>query len=118
MPWYYGPESIDDDFWIDNDEGEDVDEPLDKMEDEKKEHVPSWEEDFGDELVGLPTLEDEGFDPIGDLAYLETLLVREPTMEIRNTPNIEEEEVVEELDSWPVERLDVGLPLTPTKSWE
>ncbi|MFS7912835.1 hypothetical protein Hanom_Chr02g00134531 [Helianthus anomalus] len=57
-PWYYGPEPTDDDFWND-DEGEDVDEPLDKMEDEKKEYVPSWEEEFGDELVGLPTLEDE-----------------------------------------------------------
>ncbi|KAF5810000.1 hypothetical protein HanXRQr2_Chr04g0164161 [Helianthus annuus] len=32
-PWYYCLETIYDDFWIDDDEGEDVDEPLDKMED-------------------------------------------------------------------------------------
>ncbi|MFS8003131.1 hypothetical protein Hanom_Chr13g01210301 [Helianthus anomalus] len=57
-------------------------EPQDKMKDEKKEHLPSWEEDFGDELVGIPTLEGGEFDPIGDLAYLETLLVREPTVDI------------------------------------
>ncbi|KAJ0601837.1 hypothetical protein HanIR_Chr03g0133211 [Helianthus annuus] len=107
-PWYYGPEPTNDDFWND-DEGEDVDEPLDKMEDEKKEHVPSWEEEFGDELVGLPTLEDEEFDPVGNLAYLETLLVETPTMEIKYTPNVKEE-VAEEFDSWPVKDLDVGSP--------
>ncbi|KAJ0589208.1 hypothetical protein HanIR_Chr04g0183481 [Helianthus annuus] len=70
-PWYYGPEPIDDDFWND-DEGEDVDEPLDKMENERGMHIPSWEDEFGEELIGLPTLIDEEFDPVGNLAYLET----------------------------------------------
>ncbi|KAF5801972.1 hypothetical protein HanRHA438_Chr06g0263621 [Helianthus annuus] len=115
-PWYYGPEPIDDYFWNDN-EGEDVVEPLDKMEDEK-EHVPSWEDEFGDELVGLPTFVDEEFDPVGDLAYLETLLKEKPTMEIKYIPNKEEEEVATKFDGWPMERLKDGLPHTPTKSWE
>ncbi|KAJ0513127.1 putative transcription factor interactor and regulator CCHC(Zn) family [Helianthus annuus] len=126
---------IDDEFWNDDDEGvveeaelevpdytvdksEEVEkELLDKMEDEKGEHVPSWEEEFGDELVGLPTLEDEEFDPVGDLAYLETLLEKEPTMEIKYTPNVEKK-VAAEFDSRPVENLDVGLPHIPTRTRE
>ncbi|KAJ0539714.1 hypothetical protein HanRHA438_Chr08g0363031 [Helianthus annuus] len=114
--WCPTPWNIDDGFWSD-DEGvveeaelevldyttvekvEVEEEPLDKMEDAKiEEHVPSWEEEFGDELVGLPTLEDEEFDPVSDLAYLETLLVETPTMEIKYTPNVEEI-VAEEFDS-------------------
>ncbi|KAJ0880434.1 hypothetical protein HanRHA438_Chr10g0463071 [Helianthus annuus] len=125
--WCPTPWDIDDGFWSD-DEGvveeaelevldyttiekvEEVEkEPLDKMEDEKGEHAPSWEEEFGDELVGLPTLEDEEFVLVGDLAYLETLLVETPTMEIKYTPNVEEK-VAEELDSRPVEKLEVGSP--------
>ncbi|KAM0060031.1 hypothetical protein Hdeb2414_s0005g00187831 [Helianthus debilis subsp. tardiflorus] len=116
-PWYYGPEPTDDDFWND-DEGENVDKPLDKMEDEKKEHVPSWEEEFGEELVGLPTVVYGEFDPVSDLTYLETLLVETPTMEIKQIPNVEEEKVAEELDSRPVENLEVGLPITPIESRE
>ncbi|KAJ0922400.1 hypothetical protein HanPSC8_Chr05g0203321 [Helianthus annuus] len=108
-PWYYGPELTDDDFWND-DEGEDMDEPLSKMENERGMHIPSWEDEFGDELVGLPTLEDEEFDPVGDLAYLETLLVETPTMEIKYAPNVEEEIVAEEFDSRPVENPDDGRP--------
>ncbi|KAJ0550287.1 hypothetical protein HanHA300_Chr07g0243711 [Helianthus annuus] len=124
--WCPTPWDIYDGFWSDDDEGvveeaklevpdyttardEEVCEPLDKMEDEKLEHVPSWEEEFGDELVGLPTLEYEEFDPVGDLAYLETLLVETPTMEIKYTPNVKEE-VAEEFDSWPMKDLDVGSP--------
>ncbi|KAJ0438335.1 hypothetical protein HanHA300_Chr16g0612781 [Helianthus annuus] len=116
-PWYYGPEPIDEDFWNDDD-GEDVDEPLDKMENERGMHIPSWEDEFADELVGLPTLEEGEFDPVGDLAYLETLLKEKPTLEIKQIPNVEEEKVAEELDSWLVEKLAVGLPHTPTKSRE
>ncbi|KAJ0797792.1 hypothetical protein HanPI659440_Chr04g0177811 [Helianthus annuus] len=125
--WCPTPWDIDDGFWSDDDEGvveeaelevpdytaardEEVCEPLDKTEDEKLEHVPSWEEEFGDELVGLPTLEDVEFDPVGDLVCLEKLLEGEPAMEIKYTPNVEEEEVAEEFDSWPVEKLEVGSP--------
>ncbi|KAJ0468160.1 hypothetical protein HanIR_Chr14g0693401 [Helianthus annuus] len=125
--WCPTPWDIDDGFWSDDDEGvveeaelevpdytvdksEEVEkELLDKMEDEKGEHVPSWEQEFGDELVGLPTLEDKEFDPVGDLAYLETLLVETPTMEIKCTPKVEEI-VAEEFDSRPVEKLEYGLP--------
>ncbi|KAJ0936039.1 hypothetical protein HanRHA438_Chr03g0126311 [Helianthus annuus] len=124
--WCPTPWNIDDSFWSDDEgvveeaelevldytaaQSEEVEEePLDKMEDENEEHVPSWEEEFGDELVGLPTLEDEEFDPVGDLAYLETLLVETPTMEIKCTPNVKEE-VAEEFDSWPMKDLDVGSP--------
>ena len=82
-------------------------------EDEKKEKVPSWEDEFGDELVGLPVLEEEEeFDPVGDLAYLERLLAGKPTMVIKNSPK-EDEHVSEDLDSRPVEESDVGLPLRP-----
>ncbi|KAJ0605320.1 hypothetical protein HanRHA438_Chr02g0085391 [Helianthus annuus] len=133
--WCPTPWDIDDGFWSDDDEGvveeaelevpdytvdksEEVKkELLDKMEDEKGEHVPSWEEEFGDELVGLPTLEDEEFDPVGDLAYLETLLEKEPTNEIKYTPNIEKK-VAAEFDNRPVEDLDVGLPHIPTRTRE
>ncbi|MFS8029354.1 putative leucine-rich repeat domain superfamily [Helianthus anomalus] len=125
--WCPTPWDIDDGFWSDDDEGiveeaelevpdytatqrEEVCEPLDKMDNGKiEEHIPSWEEEFGDELVGLPTLEDKEFDPVCDLAYLETLLVEAPTMEIKYTPNVEEE-VVEELDGRPVEKLEDESP--------
>ncbi|KAJ0725665.1 hypothetical protein HanPI659440_Chr12g0461441 [Helianthus annuus] len=127
--WCPTPLDIDDGFWSDDDEGvveeaelempdyttslrdEEASEPLDKMEDAKiEEHVPSWEEEFGDELVGLPTLVEVEFDPVGDLACLEKLLEGEPTMEIKQIPNEEEKEVAEEFDSWPVEKLEVGSP--------
>ncbi|KAJ0577949.1 hypothetical protein HanIR_Chr05g0241841 [Helianthus annuus] len=127
--WCSTPWNIDDGFWSDDDEGvveeaelevpdytasprnEEASEPLDKMEDAKiEEHVPSWEEEFGDELVGLPTLEDEEFDPVGDLAYLETLVVETSTMEIKYIPNKEEVKVAEEFDSRLVEKLEVGSP--------
>ncbi|KAJ0843890.1 hypothetical protein HanRHA438_Chr15g0696391 [Helianthus annuus] len=88
-----------------DDEGEDVNEPLDKMENEREMHIPSWEEEFGDVLVGLPTLVEEEFDPVGDIVYLETLLV-----EIKQAPNEEEDEVAEEFDGCPVERLEDTSP--------
>ncbi|KAK1430057.1 hypothetical protein QVD17_12546 [Tagetes erecta] len=39
-----------------------------------------WEDEFGDELFGISTLGEKGasFDPIGDLAELETLIFGEP----------------------------------------
>ncbi|KAJ0569619.1 hypothetical protein HanRHA438_Chr05g0214771 [Helianthus annuus] len=122
--WCPTPWNIDDGFWSDDEvvvEEAELEVPdytaveevenelLNKMEDEKGEHVPSWEEEFGDELVGLPTLEDEEFDPVGDLAYLETLLEKEPTMEIKYTPNVEEK-VAAGFDNWPVKDLDVVSP--------
>ncbi|XP_076902248.1 uncharacterized protein LOC143556923 [Bidens hawaiensis] len=75
-------------------------EPLEQMEDEEEEeHAPSWEDKFGDELVGLPDFEKhEEFDPVGDLIYLETLIMGKPTMEIKCSPNEKEEEVVKEKD--------------------
>ncbi|KAJ0939586.1 hypothetical protein HanRHA438_Chr02g0062841 [Helianthus annuus] len=109
-PWYYGPEPTDYDLWNDGG-GEDVKEPLDKMENEREMHIPSWKEEFGDELVGLPTLVEEEFDHVGDIMYLETLLVEKPTMEIKQAPNDEEEdEVAEEFDGWPVEKLEDTSP--------
>ncbi|KAJ0522594.1 putative transcription factor interactor and regulator CCHC(Zn) family [Helianthus annuus] len=126
--WCPTPWDIDDGFWSDDDEGvveeaelempdyttslrdEEASEPIDKMEDAKiEEHVPSWEEEFGDELVGLPTLVEVEFDPVGDLACLEKLLEGEPAMEIKQIPN-EGEIVAEEFDSRPVEKLEDGLP--------
>jgi hypothetical protein len=92
-------EPIEDDFLSDSEVEEDVglieevSEKENKMGDEDEDmHVPSWEDEFGDELVDLPTLEEEEFDHVGDLLFLETLLAGKPTTEI-NTPN---EEKVEE----------------------
>ncbi|XP_076917365.1 uncharacterized protein LOC143577416 [Bidens hawaiensis] len=104
----------DDEFWNNDDEGvieemelelpdytdlsEDaVMEPLDQMEDnEEEEHAPSWEDELGDELVGLPFYEEhEEFDPVGDLIYLETLIMGKPTMEIKTSPKEEKEDEVE-----------------------
>ncbi|MFS7919169.1 hypothetical protein Hanom_Chr03g00209651 [Helianthus anomalus] len=128
--WYYDPEPIDDDIWSEDDEGvveemelempdyttsprdEEASEPLDKMEDAKiEEHVPSWGGgEFGDDLVGFPTLEYKEFDQVSDLAYLETLLVGMLTMEIKYTLNVEGEEVATKFDSRPVEKLEAGSP--------
>ncbi|XP_076956444.1 uncharacterized protein LOC143631627 [Bidens hawaiensis] len=75
-------------------------EPLDQMEDdEENEHAPSWEDEFCDELVGLPVFEEhEEFDPVGDLIYLETLIIGKPAMEIKCEPNEKEEKVAKEDD--------------------
>ncbi|XP_076905913.1 uncharacterized protein LOC143561823 [Bidens hawaiensis] len=77
-----------------------VEEPLNQMEDdEEEEHAPSWEDDFGEELVALPVYEEDGeFDPVGDLIYLETLIMGKPTMEIKRAPNRKEELVANEED--------------------
>ncbi|MFS7947109.1 hypothetical protein Hanom_Chr06g00544231 [Helianthus anomalus] len=127
--WCPTPWNIDDGFWSDDEvvveeaelEVPDYtaleEEPLDKMEDENEEHIPSWEEEFGDELVGLPNLEDKDFDPVSDLAYLETLLVETPTMEIKYAPNVEEEIVAEEFDRRPMEKLEDGPP-PRSRTWE
>ncbi|MFS8000105.1 hypothetical protein Hanom_Chr12g01174451 [Helianthus anomalus] len=110
-PLNYDLEPIDDYLWMEDDEGvveemklempdyttfpreEEVCEPLDKMEDEKKEHV-------------------------SDLAYLETLLEEKPTMEFKQIPNAEEEKVAKKFDSWPIKELGIGLLLTPTRTRE
>ena len=77
--------------------------------------MPAWEEEFGDELVDLPIPEEEKeFDPVGDLAYLEKLLAGEPTVVIENAPN-QDEKMKEEVDSRPVEEVDVGLILQARK---
>ncbi|KAJ0864211.1 hypothetical protein HanPSC8_Chr12g0539271 [Helianthus annuus] len=60
----------------------------------------SWENEFREELDGLPVDEEiEEFDPEGDLAYLEVLLEGNPMTDIK-----EEEVVVEEEEhhSWPL----------------
>ncbi|XP_076944901.1 uncharacterized protein LOC143615730 [Bidens hawaiensis] len=107
-------------------------EPLDQMEDdEEEEHAPSWEDEFGDELVGLPVYEEhEEFDPVGDLIHLETLIMGKPTMEIKTSPEEEKEEEVATEDekslelvespnhmkvSMSVEELDSGTPPKSTK---
>jgi hypothetical protein len=102
---YHGPEPIDDDFSRDGDE---------KEEDVSEE--PSWETEFGDELVNLPTLVDEElFDPVGDLAELEALMEGKPTMEIKESPRKEVEEVVEEEEHhcWPVVKVENESPNAP-----
>ncbi|KAJ0880008.1 putative transcription factor interactor and regulator CCHC(Zn) family [Helianthus annuus] len=107
-PWYYGPEPTDDDFWND-DEGKTWMSHMTRWK-MRWMHIPSWEDEFGDELVGLPTLEEGEFDPVDDLAYLETLLKEKPTMVIKQIPNVKEEKVAEGLDSRPIEKLEVGSP--------
>ncbi|MFS7918959.1 hypothetical protein Hanom_Chr03g00207291 [Helianthus anomalus] len=87
------------------------------MGDDNDKHVPSWLEEFEDELVGLPTHEEVEFYLVGDLAFLEKLLEGEPAMEIKQIPNEEKEKVVEEFDSRPVEKLEDGLP-PRSRTWE
>ncbi|KAI3813712.1 hypothetical protein L1987_18443 [Smallanthus sonchifolius] len=47
--------------------------------------IPSWEDEFGDELLGVPLVEVNGeqFDLIGDLDDLEALLFGKPTMVVK-----------------------------------
>ncbi|KAJ0443117.1 hypothetical protein HanRHA438_Chr16g0763901 [Helianthus annuus] len=74
-------------------------------------HTLSWEEEFGYELGGLPTLVDEErFDPVGDLTELEALLMEKPTMEFKESPNSAAERADEEFDSRPVENPGDGHP--------
>ncbi|KAI3797747.1 hypothetical protein L1987_33010 [Smallanthus sonchifolius] len=54
---------------------------LDEQEEELEEElVQSWEDEFGDELVDLPTPSKEKFNPLGDLRVLEDLLYQEPSV--------------------------------------
>jgi len=96
-------EPMDDDFWSDNEIEEDVGLNEErsgienKMADEKEYiYIPSWEDEFGEELDNLPTPEEGEFDHVGDLLFLETLLAGTgtPTTEFKNTPNEEKEEEV------------------------
>ncbi|KAJ0495056.1 hypothetical protein HanIR_Chr12g0604601 [Helianthus annuus] len=71
-----------------------------EVEQPSNEDHMSWENEFREELDGLPVDEEvKEFDPEGDLAYLEVLLEGSPMTEIK-----EEEVVVEEEEhhSWPV----------------
>ncbi|KAK1424978.1 hypothetical protein QVD17_20320 [Tagetes erecta] len=53
--------------------------------------VPSWEDEFGDELVSIPLMEGIGgwFDPIGDLDEIEALLYGKPIVVINEEPQQE-----------------------------
>ncbi|KAI3786713.1 hypothetical protein L1987_40607 [Smallanthus sonchifolius] len=81
----------------DTHEDEFVDEFVDEIDDEsidevEEEYVPSLLEEFGDELVDVPTAEGGEFDPLGDLAELEALLYEEPTREMEEASHHGEEE--------------------------
>ncbi|KAI3797244.1 hypothetical protein L1987_32499 [Smallanthus sonchifolius] len=125
-------ESDNDSFWSDDedviDDEENIEIPKTPIEDECFEEVlaglfetddnsedellveivdeASWEEEFGDELVGLPTFEEDGeYDPLGDLKLLEDLLYQEPSV------GIEEEVKVQEVINEPRTELVSDLPL-------
>ncbi|KAI3775813.1 hypothetical protein L1987_45567 [Smallanthus sonchifolius] len=64
----------------------------------EEEQVPSWEDEFSDELGDLPTTMEEECDPIGDLKLLEDLLYQKPSVgmfeevqvdEVINEPRME-----------------------------
>ena len=117
VPEFLGlaPFPSDDDFFSDEEE-EDEDSGF-KGEDEMVEK-PSWEEEFGDELVGLLIPEDDGeFDPVGDLEALESLLAGRP-MEVFQSPRKEEEGVEAENHSRPEVEVDEMKPPKSTKPRE
>ena len=65
-------------------------------------HILSWETEFGDELVNLPTLvDDELFDPVGDLSELEALLEGKPAMVIKKSQKVDTVVEDEEHYNWP-----------------
>ena len=65
-------------------------------------HILSWETEFGDELVNLPTLVDEElFDPVGDLSELEALLEGKPAMVIKKSQKVDTMVEDEEHYNWP-----------------
>ncbi|KAJ0466866.1 hypothetical protein HanIR_Chr14g0676891 [Helianthus annuus] len=73
---------------------------LSDEEDVESEDDLFWEREFADELEGLPVDKEVGtFDPEGDLAYLEALLVGSPMTDIKQEEVVVEEE---EHHSWPV----------------
>jgi len=67
--------------------------------------VPSWEDEFVDELVDLPVCEEVEFDPLGDLKILEDLLFNQmPSVVMNQEPSEHEEEVHDEESSKPREK--------------
>ena len=54
--------------------------------------IPSWEDEFGDELSGIRLMEvnEEEFDPVGDIIELEALLFGKPIVEVNKAPHQEE----------------------------
>ncbi|KAJ0520345.1 hypothetical protein HanIR_Chr10g0458381 [Helianthus annuus] len=58
--------------------------------------IPCWEDEFGDELLGIPLMEaKKGFDPVNDLDELEALLYGEPIVEIKESHQENELQVKE-----------------------
>ncbi|KAI3814590.1 hypothetical protein L1987_14230 [Smallanthus sonchifolius] len=64
---------------------------LDEQEEElEEEQVPSWEDEYGYELVDLPTPSEGSFDPLGDLKLLEDLLYQEPSVGMKEEVQVQE----------------------------
>ncbi|KAJ0450011.1 hypothetical protein HanHA300_Chr15g0551701 [Helianthus annuus] len=86
-----------------NEEEEEIErkgEEEEEVEQPPSEAQMSWENEFREELDGLPADEEvEEFDPEGDLAYLEALLEGSSMMDIKQEEVVVEEE---EHHSWPV----------------
>jgi len=67
--------------------------------------VPSWEDEFANELVDLPLCDDGEFDPLGDLRILEDLIYNQtPSVGIDREPSGPGEEVNDVESSKPREK--------------
>ncbi|KAI3815530.1 hypothetical protein L1987_15201 [Smallanthus sonchifolius] len=93
-------------------EDECCEEELHEFEEEmvEKAQVPSWEDEFSDELKDLPTPMEEEFNPLGDLKLLEDLLHQEPSV------GMEEEVQADEVTKEPREELVSDPPRCTRKS--
>ncbi|KAI3802769.1 hypothetical protein L1987_30912 [Smallanthus sonchifolius] len=79
-------------FETDDDSEVHPDEPRDEylVEMIEEEQVPSWESEFGYELGGLLTHNEEEFDPLGELKILEDLLYQEPSVGVKEEVQVRE----------------------------
>lgn len=87
-----------------------------KVEDEVVEE-PSWEEEFGEELVDMPTfIELAEFDPVGELELLEALL-EEPKLEINqdSMSEVKVDDIKPPKSTKPQEKARKRMPKNPNR---
>ncbi|KAI3827971.1 hypothetical protein L1987_02060 [Smallanthus sonchifolius] len=80
--------------------------------------VPSWEDEFGDELVSIHVMEGKGerFDPIGDLDELEALLYGKPTVATKEEPHREKDVQTDGFTNEPMTMVTPDPPLCTMES--
>jgi len=61
-------------LFVEDDDAQELEVKNEREEDVKEVPVPSWEDEFAEELVDLPVMDEGEFDPLGDLKILEDLV--------------------------------------------